>query len=625
VPLKASWFRNIAACLGVTLAWGAGHSASAAAPDVLPVSQVRDGMRGYGLTVFSGARIDTFQVEVLAVLRGYGVQNDAIIARLSGGPLAQAGVAEGMSGSPVFIGGKLVGAVAWTSTFTKEPLAGITPFEYMAEIPKRPMGEPAPDRYTLLPPRPGTQTDFDHWWRGESAARAGAMSAAEAPQLPSAWASNPALAQAAGTSMVPVKTPLAVSGINPRAVGLLQELVEPYNMSVVQGGAVSAQAMDGVTLQPGSSLGVTLARGDISMVAVGTVTWRDGDTILGFGHPMFFKGQIDLPMSLAYVHFLWPSQYISYKVASGGPVVGSLRQDRRFGVAGVIGGPQQMLPVEVNIGGGPRPHHVSFEVTRDRDFGPKLVALGLLTSLYDLEMLSGPATLEFEEVIDIDGHAAIRRKNLYTDYGGLAAAAMDAGVPLEQLARNPFESVRISRVSFNVQFREEINAAFVTGLEIPRRVVRPGEPLIVKTRMKTYLGREFEVTTELPVAPSTPEGVYTLRVGDAASAEQWQVNRAPGRFMPENLDQLIDVLNFQERNDRLTLEVVNSDLGMTIDDQVLPSLPHTTFEMLRSAVPSGRVGPVFGTPIAREQVPMGLYVVGSQEIPVAVYDLARPR
>jgi len=204
-------------------------------------------------------------------------------------------------------------------------------------------------------------------------------------------------------------------------------------------------------------------------------------------------------------------------------------------------------------------------------------------------------------------------------------AAQAGAEPLDALARNPFAPVRIERVAYEISFRENIEAAFIKGLEIPRRVIRPGEPLIVRAIFQTYLGRQFEKTLSLPISPETPDGVYILRVGGADAAQRWTVARSPGRFIPDNLDHLIRLLNYEERNDNLTLEVVNRDIGMTVDDQELPSLPPSVFELLRSAVPGGRIGPILGTPLVRKQEPMGLYVLGSQEISVAVYRFARPR
>lgn len=586
---------------------------SSARTPIMPVGEVRDGMRGYGLTVFSGTKIDTFQVEILAVLRHEGGVGDQIIARVSGGPLEATGVAQGMSGSPVYIDGKVIGAVAWTGIFTKIPLAGITPIEYMVSIPDRSMTRPGADRYTGAP-----------GWPQEAAAHSGASST-PAPRIPPAWAQNHALAESGGQELVPIETPLTVTGAHPATFGFLRDLFGTYPVHVVQGGTASADSFVAAKLEPGASLGVTLMRGDITVSGVGTVTWTDGNTVVGFGHPMLYKGQVDFPISLAYVHFLWPSQAISYKVTSTGPIVGSLRQDRSFGVAGVTSEIPEMLPVEVRISGGPRPHTIGYEVTRDVDFGPQLVTYGLFASLYELEGLTIRSSAELNQIIEIEGHPPVRKRNFYSDFGGLADAAIATVEPIQLLVRNPFQPVRINRVTYDIQFHERINAAFIRGLEMPRRVVRPGEPLIVRTRLQTYLGDEFTTTTELPIGDDVPDGIYLLRVGDATSAEKWAATRAPGRFIPDNLDHLIGLLNYEERNDQLTLEVVNKEWGMTVEEQMLPSLPNTVFQMMRHAVPGGRIGPVLGNPIARKQVPMDLRVLGSQEITVAVYRFARPR
>jgi len=613
------------ALFGLALLAALAHAsyATPARPDVMPPGDVREGMTGYGLTVFHGTAIDTFGVEILAVLRNFGVQRDAIVARLSGGPLAETGVAQGMSGSPVYIDGKLIGAVAWISSFTKQPLAGITPYEYMEIIPDRPMTRPDARRYTGAPINPFDFRDSLPETGGRRAPSTGPLT--ESLRLPGSWASEPGLAPYAGSELVPIRTPVMVTGMAPEVVGELGEYLSRYGMNVVQGGTAASDSLNDVEIAPGASLGVALMTGDLSMFAVGTVTTCIGDTVLGFGHPMYFRGQIDFPMASAYVHFLWPSQNISFKLASGGPVVGSIRQDRRYGIAGVLGEIPDMLPVEVKIAGGPQPHTVRYQVVRDRDMTPNIVGYGLLAALYDLEKLAGPAALELTTRIEIAGQEPILRTNFYTDDGGIARAAMAAAAPLQYLSRNPFEPVHVDRVTFEVDFAETIDAAFITGLELPRRVVRPGEPVVVRTLLQTYLGDEFSVTTELPIDGETPDGVYMLRVGGGSEAVRWTVDRMPGRFMPEDLPHLIDVLNFDERNDRLHLEIADRQLGMTVEDRVLPGLPHTTFETLRHAVPAGKIGPVFGDPLVEHEEPADLYIVGEREITIAVYRFARPR
>ena len=610
---------SLLACVSLVTAFAAG----ADQPETLTSDRIHGGMRGYGLTVFAGTRIDTFQVEVLAVLRNYNVQSDAIIIRASGGPIDESGIVQGMSGSPVYIDGKLIGAVAWTMSFSKSPIGGVTPIQSMMTLSDRPLGQPPESRNVW---QPGTSITPAMSPTEQNTVRRQAL---QPLTLPAEWSRDPGLAPFAGQTLVPLRTPVAIQGLDSRAMAYVQEILAPYNVSVVQGGGAGVQdSLEGVRLEPGSALGVAMATGDFSAYATGTVTACMGDTVLGFGHPMFGKGYLDFPMSLAYIHFFWPSQYISFKMASGGPVVGAIRQDRAHGVAGVVGDVPSMIPVEVNITGGRAPHSVRYEVTRDADIGPRMASIGVLVALSDLEALAGPAAVELSQTIELqrgDSVSTVRRDNFYTDFNGLAAAAQAAAWPIEVLTTNPFETIHINRITFEISFRESIEAAFLTGLEIPRRVVRPGEPVIVRSRFQTYQGERFERESRVMIDDETPDGLYLLRVGDANTALQWEFQRAPGRFMPASLDELIGILNYRIRNDRYTVEVVNEALGMTIDDQVLPSLPRTTFEMLRFTVPGGRIGPVLGDPVSRVEVPAELYVLGSQQIPVAVYRYARPQ
>jgi hypothetical protein len=597
-----------------------------ASPDTISSAEIDarlkrgEEVRGYALTVFNGTRIDTFQLDVLAVLRKYDVKADAIIIRARGDLLKPTGIAQGMSGSPVFIDGRLAGAVSWGRSFTKGPLAGVTPIAQMLRIPDRSMTPPPATSQTWAP---GTVIDRAFLLSVDSARTLRAI------RLPPEWSDAPGLSAYAGTELRPLAMPLSITGLTPRTREIARKILGDLNIQVVQGGSAgAAEDLAGADLVPGASLGVTLADGDFAAAGTGTVTWRDGETVIGFGHPMFFSGNVNFPMSLAYVHFLWPSQIISHKVASPGPIVGALRQDRAYGVAGVMGEIPSMIPVHVSIKGGTAPHDINYRVTRDKMWGPRMAVIGLLSSLGSLEILGGPASLEMTQTIEIergDSISRIERKNFITDFNGLYLAAREAMGPLQALAMNPFEPVTIKKISFSVEFRERIEATFITGLDIPRRVVRPGDPVIVNVLMKDYLGKEHVVATKIPTDKDMREGIYELRVGDGPSAERWEHQRTPGRFMPMNLDQLIRALNFQKRNDGLSFEIVDKSLGMTIDDQVLPDLPNTEFEMLRFALPAGRVIPVFSEPVARLHKNLGRYVIGERRITVALYRHARPR
>jgi hypothetical protein len=204
------------------------------------------------------------------------------------------------------------------------------------------------------------------------------------------------------------------------------------------------------------------------------------------------------------------------------------------------------------------------------------------------------------------------------------SAVGEAWRPLVMLSKNLFEPVSLASVSYKLKFMESTEALWVTGIRIPRRVVRPGDQVVVETSFQNYLGEPFSRSVSLRMPADTPEGVYKLRVGDSRATRDWARQRTPGKFRPRNLGQVIAMLNDQVRHDRLTFQILSDKRGMTVDRHVLPALPHSVFEVLRHAASGGRVDLVDGRVIAEQSVSFGRLVLGTREIDVAVYDRARP-
>lgn len=325
--------------------------ARAEVPPTLPFADVRAGMRGEGRTVFAGTTIETFEVEILGKLENVGPDQDLILGRCVGGPLADTGVMSGMSGSPVFVDGKLIGAVAYSWGFAKDAIAGITPIDEMLALGGRADGRAAsaaaaspaaaatpgeldPDALARLARPEGLHDFFRARWRALTSGGAGPLRAS---------------------------IPLAVAGMRADAIaalygdgaggdGPLGGTAAGW-LPVQAGTAGSAPGAPAPALRPGSAMGVKLVRGDVEMSATGTVTWVDGDRVLGFGHPLFGLGPVDLPLTGARVEALMPSLEQSAKIAVPTAEAGALRQDRASGVAGRVGQRPRMIPVRLQIRG----------------------------------------------------------------------------------------------------------------------------------------------------------------------------------------------------------------------------------------------------------------------------------
>ncbi|MDP6126464.1 MAG: SpoIVB peptidase S55 domain-containing protein, partial [Candidatus Latescibacteria bacterium] len=353
-----------------------GCALAASVPTMLS-QDIKVGDTGYGLTVFEGTRIDTFAVEILAVIRNRTPQQDAIVCRMTGGPLERTGILQGMSGSPVYIDGKLIGAVAWGRSFTTEPLGGITPIESMLRVGRRTLAVPGPRQHVSTPQ--GNRLGLESM-RGDS------LPPFDEP-VPG-WSMMPE-----GPGFTPLVTPVFASGMDPRSMRRLQELLGAGRFQVIQGGASGAADMADVVIEPGAALGVTLMDGDLNLGGIGTVTWVDGDTVLAFGHPMFLGGRVDFPLSKAMIYFSWPSQIISHKVGAVGPIVGAVRQDRDAAIAGKLGDIPEMLPVKVEIEGPHTTRSFNYRVIRDPDYGPRFAAMGLYNAVIAMEKAGGASTV----------------------------------------------------------------------------------------------------------------------------------------------------------------------------------------------------------------------------------------
>src|SRR5688572_28308727 len=313
---------------------------------LMPVGDVKPGMVGVGRTVFEGAELSEFKVHIIGVLRNIqGPKRDLILARLEGGPLARTGVAAGMSGSPVYVDGRLIGAVGYSiGSFPKEAIAGITPIEEMKDATQMSMRRATPQARIDLPLTPekfASALRVAYSQIAPFAARGGdvrgiGVSNAEASQL--------------AVMLRPISTPLVMSGAEPEAFDLVSRMFRDAGFSPVAsgtgGGTLSAElraAMAG-PLREGDAVGVSLVSGDFEMGATGTITHIDGNKVYGFGHPFFNLGPSQLPMTRAYVHMMLPSLASSFKISSMGEVIGTMQQDRPTAIAGTIGAMPTTVP-----------------------------------------------------------------------------------------------------------------------------------------------------------------------------------------------------------------------------------------------------------------------------------------
>lgn len=564
-------------------------SASGVVPTI-PADEIERGMVGFGLTVFQGTQIDTFQVKILGVMRNWAPKSDIIMARLDGGPLRETAVIAGMSGSPVYIDGGLIGAVAYGFPFSKEPICGITPIEEMIRTLDRGL-EMGPEMGALLPP--------------------------EIPEIPI----SPEIRATAGcgdVALVPLTSPLVLSGFDRRVVNRMAEELTRYGFAPVQGGAGTSEQSD-APLDPGAAVGVQFVQGDVSAASIGTMTYRDGDRVLAFGHPMFSSGPTDLPMTLAYIHDVLPSIMWSSKIGSPGRIVGAIRQDRRTALAGVLGEIPDMMPVSVRVDG----EVYEFQVLRHRDLGSFFAGYGVFNAIMSTERQMGDATVYARALIELDGHPPVERENVYSGSAALFEGARGLVAPVSVLIQNRFEQVRIERVQIEIEVEERRRTASIEEVRVDRTRLRPGEHVRAKVLLRPYLDEPFEQEVALRIPPDLADRELILVVGDARSALMLEQNRAPGRYAPGDLRHLLQLLAYEERNDELIMALMSPDRGLTVQAQELPSLPLSMLTVLDRVEQERTMQSVSGHVLARRRVRTDYVLSGGRTLRLTVDRRAR--
>ncbi|UCE20000.1 MAG: hypothetical protein JSV84_06565 [Gemmatimonadota bacterium] len=573
----------------------------------MPVDEVRPGMSGYGLTVFSGIEIDTFQADIIGVLKKVTPKGDLILARLSGGPLEKTGVPAGVSGSPVYIEGRLIGAAAFGWLFAKEPIAGITPIGEMLDLWALPF-EPKDHR------EPGS-LGFD--MSGESPI--------ETIPVPEDFLAESRIAvPPEGTFLRQWGAPLAVAGFDDRLIESMTPIFERFGLTPVQGGATSDEK-DAPPLAPGSAVTAQLVRGDASISAVGTVTYREDDRVLAFGHPLFRAGGIDLPMTGGVVHTVLASQQRSFKMASPTALCGSFRQDRRTGAAGQVGLDPKMIPCDIEIIGhhsGPSERY-TFELADDPLFTPNLLGWTATNALLANGQLVGRTTVKVRATFSLKHQTPITLENFYSGDLTALVAALGAASPLALLMNNPFEELDIDNISLTLWPEEELRFAVIEGLRTDKDSVKPGESLNITIIIKPYLGSAIVKEMTLTIPEDTPDGVVYILAADAKTIAAREKSRAPYNYRPENLKQLIALLEEQVRNNEIVVSSYKPFHGITIKGEELPSPPTSLLSVMTSSKEKGETGPTRGIILDEERIMTDHFIVGHQTLTLTVDQKAK--
>jgi len=562
--------------------------------EFMPVEEIRAGQTGVGLSVFQGTTPDSFEIDILGVLESVGPGRDLILGKARGAFLENTGIIAGMSGSPVYVEGRLIGAAAYAWTFAKEPIVGITPIGEMMAVVER--SEASLDL--------GMEGDLQE---GFFSARHSYPTSA-APDLP-----GPV------SEVRPIQTPVVLAGVPGSARAAWQDFLAPFGFVGVEGGG-TAPAIGNPELRPGSAMGIQMVRGDFSSTAIGTVTWVDGETMLGFGHPFLMAGPVSLPLSSVYVHTVFPSVVASFKIGSPGPPVGAIRQDRQAGVMGIVGADVPMLPVSVSITSAAddfaREYH--FEVMRSEILTSSLVGLVGYSSLEAAQKTVGESTLDIRTEIRMEPDRVLDTRIAVASPSPPLAVAEQIGMPLQYLIENPYEKIKIREIRVQVEIIDRFRVAAVEDLRVSRAEVRPGDDLDVWVTLRPYRESEVIERVKVHIPSDAPPGVVDLVACSSADLWALEAERAPLRFEPQSVDQMIDLLGSRRDTRKIYLQLFQHKQGRVVGGEEMPRLPGSVLSVMTTGVRAGRTGSSEGAALIEDEVETPWVVVGSRSIRVEI-------
>jgi len=585
---------------------------------IMPLRDVKPGMKATAWTVFQGSRPESIPIEILGLWKNqWGPKQDVILGKM-GGKAARTNVAGGMSGSPVYIDGKLIGAVALRlSVFSPDAICGITPIELMLEIKDLDQSRPAESRTPekLVAFGGGAPASLDPL---SQFVTAGGVSSLPQP----------------AALMIPIEAPVQFSGFSSETMRQFTPLFQQMGITAVQGGAAAGLYTNKPapgwenSLNPGEPVAGVLIDGDIGVTGLGTVTYNDGKRVLAFGHPFFNLGPINMPMSKGEVVMTLASQYQPNKFANATEVVGALHQDRHSGIMGVLGAESNMIPVSVKV----RSLKEDESVSREKDFHfnvfvqqkwtPTLMMMTLFNSLSDLNEFADEATYRLSGKVEMNGQTNLSLSTMQAS-GELPVPApmMLAnwwGDKFNRLYLNNVKTPDVKRVSVTVDLLPERRIATIENAWVANPDLRPGDVVPVKVFLRPYRGEPIQREFQVKIPDGMAKGDHRILLSDADTLNRVQ-NQAglANRFL--DLPETVSLINQERTNNRLYVSLVESSPTAYFNDKTLPSLPSSVLNVMQSGRASNRAV-VTSPETATEQLalPFDYVITGSYSLRIHV-------
>ena len=594
----------LAFAVATILAAAPGAQAPAA---TLGVDALRPGMKGVGRTVFAGNRIEDFSVEILGVVKNVmGPKRDLIIGRLTGGPLADTGVIAGMSGSPVYIDGKLVGAVSYSlGSFPKEPIAGITPIADMTDAVDGGGTRPSGARLDLR--WPATPTEVYATIARLLGRAAGPLGAAGGLDT-----ASPTSLGAIAAGLRPIGAAMVLGGFDP---GVGQPLARALDARSEGDRRPPQVPTPGPArpFEPGDPIGLSLVHGDFDVGATGTVTAVDGNRVYAFGHPFLELGPTAYPMTRASILTVLPSLDSSLKIATLGPVVGTVTQDRSTAIGGTVGPAPRELTVNLTLSSDRGPdRHFTVAVVHDPILTPLFTYTSILSALTSYERQVGVLSLALTGTLSFGADGQVAIDDVFSGDSAMPIAAASIAQPLTVTALNEFRAVQPETLDLRIRTSEQQDSLTIERAWLDTTMPRPGSTVGVQVLLRHYRGATETVSIPVTI-PANASGPLSLLVSDAttlSAIEQHEVDQSK----PASFADTIADLNRTRRGNRLYVRLLSPSAGTVVGGRALPTLP-SSIQSVIDADKSVATAPLPRAVIGSWERRFDQVVKGSREIP----------
>src|SRR5437868_3587421 len=526
--------------------------------ETIPVSAIHTGMRGVAYTVFQGTKPEPMEVEVLGVLRNMnGPKGDLILIRLHGTKVEYTGVVAGMSGSPVYLDGKLAGALSFRiGEFSKEPIAGVTPIAEMLEINALDSSVPSNDSAAKQNPSMPVKTSGP----GEAAPL-----------------------QDIANYLKPIETPLVFSGFSEETIRRFAPQFASAGITPVLGAGSVSNVKQPEPLQPGSAVSAILVRGDMDIAATCTVTYMDPERLLACGHPLLQYGMVDMPMTKAQILATLPSPMNAFKIVNATEPVGAFVQDRHTGIMGMLGRDPQMIPVTLNIHGGPADKQFHYEVLNNARLSPVAMMATVFNALRGLNEYGEEVTYRLNGHISVNGYPDVTLQNMFAPSDGAAPAALQVALSLgDRFGRifdNAYQQPKIQGVQLDFDLVKERRFARLENVRTDVTEARPGDEITVETVLRPYRGERIVRQIKLHVPTSTSKGPLRILVSDGDTLDHMRRN-VPMFSRKLDLPSTIALLNKEHSNNRLYVSLLEADPEAMVADKVMPTLPLSVMNVM---------------------------------------------